>query len=133
MTTKKPNSIDEYIAIFPDKTKEILKEIRATIKKIAPTAEETISYAIPSFKLNGVYLIHFAAYKNHIGFYATPQGHEEFKEELSHYKQGKGSVQFPLDQPIPYDLKIRIVKFRLKKNTEKAATKIAIKKINRKR
>jgi uncharacterized protein YdhG (YjbR/CyaY superfamily) len=118
MTTK-PANIDEYIADFPKETRDILEKIRETIKKVVPEAEETISYAIPTFKLNGVYLIHFAGFKNHIGFYATPKGHEEFKEELSTYKQGKGSVQFPLNKPIPYDLIKRIVEFRVKKITQK--------------
>jgi uncharacterized protein YdhG (YjbR/CyaY superfamily) len=101
MSTKKPINIDKYIANFPEETQVILQKIRATIKKIVPEAEETISYTIPSFKLNGVYLVYFAGFKNHIGFYATPTGHEEFKADLSNYKQGKGSVQFPLNKPIP--------------------------------
>ncbi len=107
------SNMDEYIVSFPIEKQEILKKIRATIKKIIPKGEETISYAIPTFKLNGNNLVHFAAFKNHIGFYATPSGHAEFKEELSKYKQGKGSVQFPFDQPIPYDLIKRIVKFKV--------------------
>ncbi|MBK8398179.1 MAG: DUF1801 domain-containing protein [Leptospiraceae bacterium] len=107
------SNMDEYIVSFPIEKQEILKKIRATIKKIIPKGEETISYAIPTFKLNGKNLVHFAAFKNHIGFYATPSGHAEFKEELSKYKQGKGSVQFPFDQPIPYDLIKRIVKFKV--------------------
>lgn len=106
-------NMDEYIVSFPIEKQEILKKIRATIKKIIPKGEETISYAIPTFKLNGKNLVHFAAFKNHIGFYATPSGHAEFKEALSKYKQGKGSVQFPFDQPIPYDLIKRIVKFKV--------------------
>ncbi len=114
--TKKPTNIDEYIAEFPKETQAILKKIRTIINQLVPDVEETISYAIPTFKLNGVYLVHFAGFKNHIGFYATPAGHEEFKKELSNYKQGKGSVQFPLETPIPYDLIKRIVKFRVKEN-----------------
>src|SRR5690606_6679557 len=89
-----------------------------TIKKLVPDAEESISYSIPTIKQNDVSLVHFAGFKNHIGFYATPTGHEEFKEELANYKQGKGSVQFPLDHPIPYDLIKKIVKFRVKENTQ---------------
>ncbi len=113
MTTNKPTNIDEYIADFPEETQEILEQIRVEIKNLVPKAEETISYAIPTFKLKDVYLVYFAAFKNHIGFYATPTGHEEFKDALSNYKQGKGSVQFPLDKPIPFDLIKRIVEFRV--------------------
>ena len=101
MATAKAKNIDQYIGEFPKEIQMILEQIRATIKKAAPKAEETISYAIPTFTMNGKYLVYFAAFKNHIGFYATPTGHEEFKEELSHFKQGKGSVQFPLDKPMP--------------------------------
>lgn len=107
-------TIDEYISSFPAETREILEQLRMKIKSIVPDAEETISYAIPTFKLNGEYLIYFAAFKSHIGFYATPTGHEQFKDELSKYKQGKGSVQFPLDKPMPLKLIERIVKFRVK-------------------
>ena len=109
----KPTTIDQYISGFPLETQEILEEIRTTIKKVAPESEETISYAIPTFKLNGKTLVHFAAFKNHIGFYATPTGHEAFREALSVYKQGKGSVQFPLDKPMPLELITEIVKFRV--------------------
>jgi uncharacterized protein YdhG (YjbR/CyaY superfamily) len=116
---EKPLNIDEYLANFPKEAQDILEKIRVTIKKVVPDAEETISYGIPTFKLNGVYLVYFAGYKNHIGFYATPTGHEEFKEALSIYKQGKGSVQFPLDKPIPFDIIERIVKFRVKENQNK--------------
>ena len=115
-------TIDEYIATFPKNIQILLEEMRATIRKAAPDAEETISYAIPTFKLNGN-LVHFAAFKNHIGFYPTPNGIEEFEKELSVYKQGKGSVQFPLDKPLPLNLIIRIVEFRKKKNNEKAKNK----------
>ena len=127
-TTSKPNNIDVYIAAFPKETRDILEQIRATIKKTAPGAEETISYAMPTFKLNGVYLVYFAAFKKHIGFYATPTGHKEFKEELAHFKQGKGSVQFPLDQPMPYNLITKIVKFRVKQNLAKSKAKTGAKK-----
>jgi len=119
MTTEKPSNIDEYIANFPKETQIILEKIRTTIKNIVPESEETISYAMPAFKLNKKALVYFAGYKNHIGFYATPTGHKEFKEELSNFKQGKGSVQFPLDNQIPYDLIKRIVKFRVEKNKKK--------------
>lgn len=111
-------NIDKYIAGFPNDVQKILKKIRATIKKAAPAAEEKISYQMPTFFLNGN-LVHFAAFKNHIGFYPVPTGIEKFKKELSIYKGGKGSVQFPLDQPIPYGLISRIVKFRVKENLEK--------------
>lgn len=119
MTTKKPTNTDEYIADFPKETQIILEEIRTTIKKLVPESEETISYAMPAFKLHKKALVYFAGYKNHIGFYATPTGHKEFKEELSNYKQGKGSVQFPLNKPMPYDLIKRIVKFRVAENNQK--------------
>lgn len=119
MQAKKPTTIDSYIADFPIETQAILEKIRTTIKKIAPDADETISYGIPTFKQNEANLVHFAGFKNHIGFYATPTGHEKFKKELANYKQGKGSVQFSLNQQIPYDLIERIVKFRVKENKQK--------------
>jgi uncharacterized protein YdhG (YjbR/CyaY superfamily) len=119
MTTEKPTNIDEYIADFPKETQIILKKIRTTIKKLVPESEETISYAMPAFKMHKKALVYFAGYKNHIGFYATPTGHKEFKEELSNYKQGKGSIQFPLDKPMPYELIKRIVKFRVAENNQK--------------
>ncbi len=110
---KKPSTIDVYIASFPDDVQGILETMRRTIKKAAPTAEETIRYQMPTFKLNGKNLVHFAAFKHHIGFYPTPSGITAFQKELSIYKQGKGSVQFPLDKPMPYDLVKRIVLFRV--------------------
>jgi uncharacterized protein YdhG (YjbR/CyaY superfamily) len=113
MITNKPATIDEYIAGFPKDIQEILEQVRETIKQAAPDAEEAIRYAIPTFTLKGN-LIHFAAFKNHIGLYPAPNGIEAFAEELSVYKGGKGSVQFPLDQPMPLDLISRIVKFREK-------------------
>ena len=120
MKTTKPNDIDEYIAGFPKDIQKILELIRATIKKAAPGAEETISYAIPAFKLKSRYLIYFAGYKNHISLYPAPRGNEAFKKDLSVYKGGKGTVQFPLDKPLPLNLISRIVKFRIKENLEKA-------------
>ena len=117
-----PRNIDEYIAGFPNDVQEILEKIRMTIRKAAPDAEETISYKLPAFNLKGHYLVYFAAYKNHIGFYAAPRGNAEFKEELSVYEAGKGTLQFPLDKPIPFDLISKIVKFRVKENLDKAAT-----------
>jgi len=101
----------------------MLQEIRARISKAAPKAEEAIKYAIPTFVLNGKNLVHFAAFKNHIGFYLTPTGIESFKKELSKYKQGKGSVQFPLDEPMPLALITKIVKFNILRNAEAVAKK----------
>ena len=123
MKTIKPKDIDEYIAGFPKETQKILEQIRATIKKAAPGAEETISYAIPAFTLKGRYLVYFAGYKNHISLYPAPRGNEAFKKELSVYKGGKGTVQFPLDKPMPLKLITKIVKFRIKKNLEEAEKK----------
>ncbi|MGZ6314051.1 MAG: iron chaperone, partial [Candidatus Limnocylindrales bacterium] len=100
----KVSTIDEYIAEFPAGTQKLLAEVRALIKAAAPGATECISYAIPTFDLNGRHLVHFAGYARHIGFYPIPTGMEAFKEELKPYKQGKGSVQFPLEQPLPKDL-----------------------------
>ena len=117
-----PKDIDEYIAAFPKDVQEILEKVRVTIKKAAPDAEEAIKYQIPTFTLNGN-LVHFAAFKKHIGFYPAPRGIEEFKEELSAYKGAKGSVQFPLDKTIPFDLISRIVEFRVKEQRQKAASK----------
>ena len=121
--TKAPETIDEYIAGFPTDIQVILQKIRKTIKDAAPDAQEAISYQMPTFKFHGN-LVHFAAFKNHIGFYPVPSGIEKFKAELSVYKQGKGSVQFPLDQPIPYDLISRVVKYRVEENLKKSAGKM---------
>jgi uncharacterized protein YdhG (YjbR/CyaY superfamily) len=109
----KPKSTDEYITSFPKETQILLQKVRKSIKNAAPEADETISYGIPAYKINGKALVYFAAYKNHIGFYATPTGHEEFIKELSKYKQGKSSVQFPIKEQIPLDLITKIVKFRV--------------------
>jgi uncharacterized protein YdhG (YjbR/CyaY superfamily) len=118
-----PRNIDEYIAGFPDDVQKLLEKIRMTIRKAAPDAEETISYQIPTFTLKGKYLVYFAAYKKHIGLYPAPRGSEKFKQELSAYEGGKGTVRFPLDKPIPFDLVSRIVKFRIKENLERAKAK----------
>jgi len=115
------NSIDEYIAEFPSETQKALQELRALIKASAPDATETISYAIPTFDLNGHHLVHFAGYERHIGFYPTGSGVEAFKEELKPYKSGKGSVQFPLGRPMPTDLIRRMIELRVEENTRKAA------------
>jgi uncharacterized protein YdhG (YjbR/CyaY superfamily) len=112
------NNIDAYIASFPKETQKILDQLRATIRKAAPEAEEAINYAIPTFTLNGN-LVHFAAFKNHIGFYPTPSGIEAFKKELSVYEGAKGSVKFPIEKPLPFDLITEIVKFRVKENLQK--------------
>ena len=109
----KPANVDAYIADFPVDVQAIMQEIRALIKATAPDAEESISYGLPTYKLGGKPLVYFGAYKHHIGFYATPTGHEAFAEDLSKYKQGKGSVQFPLSEPMPMELIERIVRFRI--------------------
>jgi uncharacterized protein YdhG (YjbR/CyaY superfamily) len=114
-TKIKFETIDEYIKIFPKNTQKILEQVRETIKEVAPDAEEAISYQIPTFKLNGN-LVHFAAFKNHIGFYPAPSGQKAFEKELSIYKSGKGSIQFPIDKPMPLALIKRIVKYRVKES-----------------
>lgn len=110
------NAIAHYISQFPENVQHILQNIRNLILENAPDAVEEMAYGMPGYKLNQKPLVYFAAYRNHIGFYATPSGHLEFKEELAPYKQGKGSVQFPIKQPIPYDLIKRMVIFRMKEN-----------------
>lgn len=122
METKKPENIDEYIGAFPNNVQAVLEKVRTTIQKAAPDAKEKISYSMPAFEQNGI-VVYFAAFKNHIGLYALPSGHEAFKEELSKYKSGKGSVQFPFDQKMPYELITKIVKFRVKENLEKVKKK----------
>lgn len=115
-------NIDDYIAMFPKDVQQKLKDLRATIKKAAPKAEEKISYAVPTFTQHGN-LVHFAAFKNHIGFYPAPRAIEEFKKELSKYEGSKGTVQFPIDKPLPLPLIAKIVKFRVAENMEKAEAK----------
>jgi uncharacterized protein YdhG (YjbR/CyaY superfamily) len=115
-------TIDEYIKTFPENIQSILEEMRQAIHEAAPQAIETISYQMPTFKLNGKNLAYFAAFKNHIGFYPIPSGIEAFKKELSSYKQGRGSVQFPFDKPIPFDLVKKITMFRVKENLRKERT-----------
>jgi len=117
-----PKDIDEYISGFPNGVQEILQKIRMTIRKAAPRAEETIKYQMPTFTLNGN-LVHFAAFKKHIGFYPVPRGIEQFKDRLSIYEGAKSTARFRLDKPIPYDLISKIVKFRIKKNLERAEAK----------
>ncbi|HWY30376.1 MAG TPA: DUF1801 domain-containing protein [Candidatus Acidoferrum sp.] len=111
--------MDEYIGGFANDVHAILEKIRITIRKAAPSAKEKIGYGIPTFTLNGN-LVHFAAFKRHIGFYPTPSGIKKFKQELSVYKGAKGSVQFPIDKPIPFGLISKIVKFRVQENLKKA-------------
>src|SRR5512145_28444 len=115
-------TIDEYVDMFPEDVQRILNELRQTIKEAAPDAQETINYQIPTFTLNGN-LVHFAAFEKHIGFYPTPSGMEAFKKELSSYKTAKGSVQFPIDQPLPLPLIRRIVEYRVKENLERKPKK----------
>jgi uncharacterized protein YdhG (YjbR/CyaY superfamily) len=117
---KQLKTIDEYIAAFPKEVQDVLEKIRSAIRESAPEAEEAISYGIPAFRLNGSRdSVYFAGWKNHIGFYPTPSGIEAFKKELAPFKQEKGSVQFPLDKPIPYDLVKKIVRYRVTENLEK--------------
>ena len=115
-------NVESYIATFPKETQKLLEQIRQTIKSVAPTATEKIGYGIPTFVLNGN-LVHYAGYKNHIGFYPGAAGIEKFQEELSVYKGAKGSVQFPLDQPLPLKLVSEITKFRVVQNEQKLTTK----------
>lgn len=115
-TKKGINTIDEYISQFPNEVQIILQKLRNEIKQAAPEAVEKISYQMPTFYLNGN-LVHFAAFKKHIGFYPTPSGIEAFKKELTQYKWSKGAVQFPIDKPIPYDLVRKIVLFRVGDNS----------------
>ncbi|WP_019419919.1 iron chaperone [Paenibacillus sp. OSY-SE] len=120
-------SIDDYISQFPPEVQAILKTLRKVIKESAPDAKEKISYQMPTFVLHGN-LVHFAAYKNHIGFYPTPSGIHAFKDKLAEYKTAKGSVQFPIDKPLPYELINKIVQFRVAENIEKAEGKLKKKK-----
>src|SRR5262245_40990443 len=124
MKTKaaKPKDIDDYISGFDTDVQAILEKIRQTIRRSTPKAEEAISYQIPTFKLDGHYLIYFAAFKKHVSIYPAPRAVAEFKKELSSYEGGKGTVQFPLDKPIPFGLIKRIVKFRAKQIAEKSTS-----------
>ena len=121
-TKAKFETIDEYIKTFPKDIQKILEQVRETIKEAAPEAEEAISYQIPTFKLNGN-LVHFAAFKNHIGFYPAPSGQKAFEKELSVYKSGKGSIQFPIDKSMPLSLIKKIVKYRVKENSNQIKKK----------
>ncbi len=127
-STNKPETIDEYISLYPLEVQELLQKVRMVIKKAAPEAIEAIKYQLPTFVLNGN-LVHFGAFKNHIGFYPAPSGISVFKQELSVYEGGKGSIQFPMDKEIPFDLIGRIVQFRVRENLEKVKSKSKKKKI----
>lgn len=115
-------SIDAYIASFPEKVQEIMHQLRATIKAAAPKAGEKISYNMPTFTLNGSNLVYFAGWKNHIAFYGAPRGNPDFQEDLSPFETGKGTLQFPYNRPVPFDLVTKIVQFRvgeIRRKTEK--------------
>lgn len=116
-----PKNIDEYIAGFPEDVQNVLEQIRLTIRKTAPDAEETISYKMPTFNYKGHYLVYFAAFKNHIGFYPAPTGNADFKDELELYAAGKGTLKFPLNKPIPFDVIRKVTEYRMKENLARAA------------
>src|SRR5687767_7542786 len=118
MKTEKPSSVPEYISGFPEKTQKALKQVRSVIKKAAPKAEETISYSIAAFKLNGM-LVYFAGWKTHIGMYPVPKGDAAFQKQVTAYRAGKGTLKFPLDKPMPVGLITKLVKFRMKENLER--------------
>lgn len=113
------NSIDEYIASFPEDVQKIMEKLRKTIRAAAPKAGEKISYNMPTFTLNGTYLVYFAGWKTHIAFYGAPRGNAEFKEDLSAYETGQGTLKFPLDKPMPLELITKIVKFRVAENLKR--------------
>jgi uncharacterized protein YdhG (YjbR/CyaY superfamily) len=117
------NSIDEYISSFPENVQKIMKQLRKTIKAAAPEAGEKISYNMPTFTLNGKYLVYFAGWKNHIAFYGAPKGNADFKEDLSAYESGAGTLQLPYDKPMPYNLITKIVKFRVAENLKRTDKK----------
>jgi uncharacterized protein YdhG (YjbR/CyaY superfamily) len=124
MIAIKPATIDEYIAGFPSETKKLLEQVRAAIRKAAPGAEEYISYGIPAFKLKGHYVIYFAGYKNHISLYPAPAANKGFEKDYApYYTSGKGTIQFPVDKPMPVKLITKIVKFRMQENIEKQKKK----------
>src|SRR5881409_2076033 len=116
---KKFETMDEYVEAFPESVRSILERLRDTVRKVASEALESISYDMPTFKLSGERLVYFSAWKNHIGFYSIPEGNEAFKKELSPYAGEKGSLRFPLDKPIPYDLVKKIVMFRMREIQQK--------------
>ncbi|XDD46359.1 iron chaperone [Leptospira sp. WS39.C2] len=122
MKVKTPSNIDEYIQTFPEEIQNILSKVREIIKEEVPNAKEAIRYAIPTFIQNGN-IVHFAAFKSHLGFYALPSGNLKFQKEISKYKIGKGSIQFPFNEPLPIELIRKIVKFRAKENENKIKLK----------
>ena len=121
-SNRQVTTIDEYIAGFPKNVRDILEELRRVIRKEAPLAEEAIRYGIPTFRLHGN-LVHFAAFTHHIGFYPTPSAISAFSRELSSYEQAKGTVRFPIDKPVPYDLVRKMVKYRVEESQKKAKKK----------
>ncbi len=123
MKTVKAKDVEEYIASFPSSTQKLLKQLRKTIKAAAPKSEELIAYGMPGYKLHGKPLVYFAGYEHHIGFYATPTGHAKFAKQLSKYKEGKGSVQFPINEPMPLKLITEITKYRVAESTAKYGNK----------
>ena len=120
---KQYKTVEEYIKTFPKDIQTILEKLRQTIHETAPEAVETISYQMPTFKLNGKNLVHFAVFKEHIGFYPTPSGIDSFEKDLAPYRTGKGTLQFPLDKPIPFELVKKVVIFRVKENLNKKRQK----------
>ena len=132
MPVAKPATVDDYIAGFPGQTQKGLKQIRSLVKKTVPAAAEAISYGIPAFNINGSYLVYFAAYKKHISIYPVPAGNKDFEKDFAPYNtSGRGTIQFPLDKPIPIALVTKIVRFRLKENVARATTKKATPKIQK--
>ena len=123
MAPKKPETTQEYIAAFPKDVQKVLQQVRATIRKVIPGAEETISYAIPTFKMNGRYVVYFSGYKNHISLYPAPKGSDALNKLIAPYRKGKGTLQFPLDKPMPLSLITKIVKVLVKENKEKTKAK----------
>lgn len=123
MAENKPSTIDAYITMFPEQAQQAMQQIRALIHQTVPEVTETISYAMPTFNVNGHYLVYFAAYKNHIGFYPAPVNKEAFQQDFAIYKTGKGSVQFPLNKPMPMDLILKIIKFQLQENLRRTKAK----------
>ncbi|WP_209404821.1 iron chaperone [Pseudozobellia sp. WGM2] len=119
MNSKNVTSVEGYIASFPDNVQTLLQQLRVLVKDYAPGANESMSYGMPAYKFCGKPLVYFAAYKNHIGFYATPSGHSAFAKDLSRYKQGKGSVQFSIKEPLPLELISKIIAFRVEENERK--------------
>ena len=125
---QKPKDFDDYISQFPEETQKKLMQMRSIIRKAAPHAEEKISYGMPAFNMNNTYLVYFGGYKNHIGLYPAPVGVHAFKKDLDNYKTGKGSIQFPLSEPLPASLITRIVEFQIKATDDRMKNAISKKK-----